>query len=338
MQQKEETMKFAKFSAAVALSAMVLGALPAVAADITLRFASVANETSSWAPAQETFKREFEARTNGRIEVQIFNNNTLGSNREALELAKNGNVDFVLSGTGHATRYAPLLNSVIFPYMWKDRETMFSVLDGEIGGKLSDSMGANNMSIIAWWDNGFRHVSNNKRPINSPDDIKGLSLRTLPSSVHVAFFKALGAVPTPMGFAELVPALQQGVIDGQENPPGVVYPYRLFEAQKYYSLTGHVNEPMLVIMSNAARGKLSEDDLKAMDEAIAIATEEQRKLNDEKTGELLELLRKEMEVNDVPAATIEQFRSVAKGIYDEAIAELGEGGADIVAAMIKANE
>ncbi|MFN0263164.1 TRAP transporter substrate-binding protein [Tepidamorphus sp. 3E244] len=331
-------MKLAKYCASFALAAIVFGGLPAAAADITLRFASVANESSTWAPAQETFKREFEARTDGRVEVQIFNNNTLGSNREALELAKNGAVDFVLSGTGHATRYAPLLNSVIFPYMWKDRETMFKVLDGEIGDQLSDSMNANNMSIIAYWDNGFRHVSNNKGPINKPEDIKGLKLRTLPSSVHVTFFKALGAVPTPMGFSELVPALQQGVIDGQENPPGVVYPYRLFEAQKYYSLTGHVNEPMLIVMSNAARDKLSEEDLKAMEEAIAIATEEERRLNDEKNSELLELLRKEMEVNEVPDETIEQFRTVAKGIYDEAIADLGEGGQELIDALNEANK
>jgi len=331
-------MKLAKYCASVALAAMVFAELPAAAADITLRFASVANESSTWAPAQEIFKREFEARTDGRVEVQIFNNNTLGSNREALELAKNGAVDFVLSGTGHATRYAPLLNSVIFPYMWKDRETIFETLDGEIGDRLSDSLGANNMSIIGWWENGFRHVSNNAGPINKPEDIKGLKLRTLPSSVHVAFFKALGAVPTPMGFSELVPALQQGLIDGQENPPGVVYPYRLFEAQKYYSLTAHVNEPMIVVMSNAARGKLSEEDLQAMEEAITIATEEQRKANGEKTAELMDLLRQEMEVNEVPEETIEQFRIIAKGIYDEAIADLGEGGQELIDALNEANK
>lgn len=331
-------MKIAPITAGLAFAVACLTALPSWAADVTLRFASVANESSSWAPAQETFKKELEARTDGRVEVQIFNNNTLGSNREALELAKAGNVDFVLSGLGHATRYASQLNAVIFPYMWKDRDTMFNVLDGEVGDKLSASLAPQNMSIIGWWDNGFRHVSNNAQPIMNPEDIKGLKLRTLPSSVHVAFFKALGAVPTPMGFSELVPALQQGVIDGQENPPGVVYPYRLFEAQKYYSLTGHVNEPMLVIMSDAAKSKLSEEDLKAVDEAIAVATEMQRKLNDEKTAELLELLRGEMEVNEVPAETLANFREVAKGIYDEAIAELGDGGSDIVAAMIAANE
>jgi tripartite ATP-independent transporter DctP family solute receptor len=325
------------FAAVGAFSTLALYPVAAFAADITLRFASVANEASSWAPAQETFKREFEARTNGRVEVQIFNNNTLGSNREALELATTGNVDFVLSGLSHATRYAPQLNAVIFPYIWKDRETMFEVLDGPVGEKLSASLNANNMSVIGWWDNGFRHVSNNTRPITKPEDIEGLKLRTLPSSVHVAFFTALGAIPTPMGFSELMPALQQGVIDGQENPPGVVYPYRLFEAQKFYSLTGHVNEPMLIVMSESLRDKLNADDLKAMSEAISIATGEQRAINDKMNGELLDKLRAEMEVNEVPQETVEAFREVARGIYGEATADLGDGGKEILDAIVAAN-
>lgn len=330
-------MKFPRIAAAALLTTLV-SAAAVQAADLNLRLASVANESTSWAEAQEVFKQELEKRTNGRVTIQIFNNNTLGSNREALELAKAGNVDFVLSGVAHASRFAPQLNAVLFPYMWKDRETMFQVLDGEVGQKLSDSLKPANMSIIAWWDNGFRHVSNNKGPINKIEDLKGLKLRTLPSSVHVAFFKALGAVPTPMDFAELLPALQQGVLDGQENPPGVVHPFRIFEVQKYYSLTAHVNEPMIVVMSESARAKLNDEDIKAMNEAIKVATEFQRKLNDEKSAELMKLLAAEMEINEVPSETIAEFRRIARGIYEPAIADLGEGGKEIVELIIAANQ
>lgn len=330
-------MKFPRIAAAALLTTLV-SAAAVQAANLNLRLASVANESTSWAEAQEVFKQELEKRTNGRVTIQIFNNNTLGSNREALELAKAGNVDFVLSGVAHASRFAPQLNAVLFPYMWKDRETMFQVLDGEVGQKLSDSLKPANMSIIAWWDNGFRHVSNNKGPINKIEDLKGLKLRTLPSSVHVAFFKALGAVPTPMDFAELLPALQQGVLDGQENPPGVVHPFRIFEVQKYYSLTAHVNEPMIVVMSESARAKLNDEDIKAMNEAIKVATEFQRKLNDEKSAELMKLLAAEMEINEVPSETIAEFRRIARGIYEPAIADLGEGGKEIVELIIAANQ
>lgn len=330
-------MKFPRIAAAALLTTLV-SAAAVQAANLNLRLASVANESTSWAEAQEVFKQELEKRTNGRVTIQIFNNNTLGSNREALELAKAGNVDFVLSGVAHASRFAPQLNAVLFPYMWKDRETMFQVLDGEVGQKLSDSLKPANMSIVAWWDNGFRHVSNNNGPINKIEDLKGLKLRTLPSSVHVAFFKALGAVPTPMDFAELLPALQQGVLDGQENPPGVVHPFRIFEVQKYYSLTAHVNEPMIVVMSESARAKLNDEDIKAMNEAIKVATEFQRKLNDEKSAELMKLLAAEMEINEVPSETIAEFRRIARGIYEPAIADLGEGGKEIVELIIAANQ
>ncbi len=330
-------MKFLSIAAFSSIAAIGLSA-QVHAADVTLRLASVATESSPWAPSQEVFKKELEKRTNGKVTIQIFNNNTLGSNREALELAKAGNIDFVLSGLAHASRFAPQLNAVLFPYMWKDRETMFKVLDGEAGRKLSDTLKSSNMSIIGWWDNGFRHVSNNKRPINKVEDLKGLKLRTLPSSVHVAFFKALGAVPTPMDFAELMPALQQGVLDGQENPPGVVHPFRIFEVQKFYSLTGHVNEPMIVVMSEGVRAKLGPENMKAVEEAIAVATEYERKVNDEKSAELMKLLSTSMTINDVPPETLAEFRRIAREIYDAAIADLGPGGKDIVDVIVAANQ
>ena len=102
-------------------------------------------------------------------------------------------------------------------------------------------------------------MSNNKRPVRSPEDLRGLKLRTLPTKVHVAFFRALGVSPTPMDWVEVYPALQQGVVDGQENPPGVVYFEKLAEVQKYYSLTGHVNEPVVLLMSRAVFTKLPGD-------------------------------------------------------------------------------
>lgn len=313
-------------------------ALSAHAAEVTLRLASVANEETTYGKAQEVLKEELERLTDGRVELQIFNNNTLGSNREALDLAKLGSVDFVVTGLAHASPHAPQLNAALFPYMWKDRETMFELLDGEVGQRLSDALKPANMSIVGWWDNGFRHVSNNVRPIVELEDLKGLKLRTLPSSIHVEFFRAVGAAPTPMGFNELMPALQQGVLDGQENPPTVVYPYRLFEAQKYYSLTKHVNEPMVLVMSDAARAKLSEEDMQAFETALAKATEFQRELNADEVEAMMEKLREEMEVNEVPEATIAALREIAQEVYESAYAELGEGGEEIVKAIVEANQ
>ncbi len=328
-----------RLTSALAAVALVVGMGGAAAAqDVTLRLASVANDRTTYGQAQEVLKEELEKATDGRVTVQIFNNNTLGSNREALELAKLGSVDFVVTGLGHASAFAPQLNAVLFPYVWKDRDTMFEVLDDEVGQKISDALTPSRMSVVGWWDNGFRHVSNNTRPIMKVEDLKGLKLRALPSTVHVAFFRATGASPTPMGFNELMPALQQGVLDGQENPPTVVYPYNLYEVQKYYSLTGHVNEPMVLIMSDAAKAKLSEEDMAALEGAIEKATTFQRELNAKEVDAMMDKLRGLMEVNEVPPETIAELRTIAEGVYPESIAELGEGGQEILEAIQQANQ
>ena len=166
--------------------------------------------------------------------------------------------------------------------------------------------------MLGWWETGFRHVSNNKRPILKPDDIKGLKLRTLPSAVHVAYFRALGAIPTPMDWAEVMPALQQGVIDGQENPPSVVYPYRVFEFQKFYSLTSHVNEPNLLLMSAATLAKLPKDVQDAIVTAGREATAFQRKASAEYNTNIMGELDKVMTVNQVPADTSRISRPLRK--------------------------
>jgi tripartite ATP-independent transporter DctP family solute receptor len=318
----------------MAVLALFASATMADAQQVSLRLASFANDGDTFGQAQARFGEELARLSDGRIGLEIFNNNTLGSNREALEIAMTGGIDFVVTGLAHATRYAPELNAVLLPYLWTDRAAMFGALDGEIGGRLSATLGPQGLSIAAWWDNGFRHVSNNRGPIMQPEDIAGLRLRTLPSAVHVAFFRELGAIPTPMDFSELMPALRQGVIDGQENPPQVVYPYQIYEAQRFYSLTGHVNEPMVLVMSTATSDRLSEADRAIVAEAAAAATGFQREINDARTAELLESLRAHMEINEVPEATLARFREVALSIYDAALADMGDEGRAIVEAII----
>lgn len=307
------------------------------AAELTLRFASFATDASSWGRAQAKFKEELENRSGKRIEVAIFNNNTLGSNREVLELARRGSVDLVLTGVSHATRNVPQLNALIFPYLFKDRATMFGVLDGNVGNKLDSLMLAQNLSAAGWWDNGFRHVSNNKRPIVAPSDIQGLKLRTLPTPVHVEFFKKIGAIPTPMDFSELISALRQGVIDGQENPVAVMGSFRMYEVQKFYSLTAHANEPMVVVASEQSLKKIPANLMNAFRESMAEATKFQRTVNAQEEEQTMELLKKNMQVNNVPAETLKVYREAAQSVYGPAIAQLGQDGEALVAEIVKAN-
>lgn len=317
--------------------ALIGGLGVASAQEFTLKLASFANADDTFGQAQQRLAEELDTRSGGRIKLEIFNNNTAGSNREAIEMAQIGGIDFVVAGLSHATRYSQALNAVLLPYLWKDRDAMFSALDGDAGAVLNTSLQPQSLKVAGWWDNGFRHVSNNTRPILQPDDIKGLKLRTLPSKVHVNFFTALGSVPVPMDFSELVPALQQGVIDGQENPPAIVYPHRIYESQKYYSLTGHVNEPMVLLMGLQTEATLPDDLKTVLQESVAAATSFQRELNDQRSKEMMAALSEKMEVNEVPAETIEAFRKIARDGYSAAFVELGPEAQAVVESALAAD-
>jgi TRAP-type transport system periplasmic protein len=319
-----------------ALGAFTAGTNVASAADFSFRFASYAPEGDTIDQSLTKFKEELESRSDGRIEMTVFRNNTLGSNREALELAKVGAVDFVVSGSSHVSRFAPILGAVSFPFLWKDRESMFEVLDGPIGQKLNKAAEAEaeGLLFLTWFDTGFRHVSNNIRPILKPEDVQGLKLRTLPTPVQVAFWKKLGAIPTPMDWAEVMPALQQGVIDGQENAPSVMYPYKVYEVQKYYSLTGHSNEPTLIVMSKASFQRLPADLQQVVLDSIKAVTPFERDISEEYNVGIMGELSKVIKINEVPEQTKKHFREVGAEIYSEGYEAIGPEGEAIVKEIV----
>ncbi len=277
--------------------------------------------------------------TGGQVEVQVYHGGTLGKIRENLEMAKAGTVDFVLCGAGNVTSIAPELGIVVLPYLWKSDAAMFQALDGPFGDYLNARMIERGYYMVGWWDNGFRHVSNNTRPIMKPEDLKGLKIRSLPTKVHVNFFKALGASPTPMDFTELFQALQQGVVDGQENPPGMVYFSKFQEVQKYYSLTGHVNEPGCLLASKLAFDKLPKDLALAVKVAIQKATIWQRDASAKDNAEMVKKLAEAgMKINEVPPETIEAFRKLARQLYPESDKDFGAKGQELIDLMVFFND
>ncbi|NIS78978.1 MAG: DctP family TRAP transporter solute-binding subunit [Anaerolineales bacterium] len=333
-------MKRRVFFLAVVFCVVLAFALTTNAAPkYSLKFANPISKDHSWGRAAEEFKRLVAEATNGQVEIQVFHSGSLGKIREALEMTKVGTVDFVLSGSGHVTGHVPELGITVLPYLWKDEETMFQALDGPFGQYLNEKLSAKGFEVVGWWDNGFRHVSNNAKPIMKPADIKGLKIRCLPAKVHVAFFKALGAAPTPMGWTELFQALQQGVVDGQENPPAMVYFGKLYEVQKYYSLTSHVNEPGNVLMSKVTLEKLPKDLQVAVKVAAQKATIWQRAENKRDNEEFLKKLDDAgLKTNKVPAETIAEFRKVAQSVYPEAIKGFGPEGEELVNIMVFFNK
>lgn len=311
----------------------------AFSAEYTMKFANCVSKDHSWGRGAEMFKKYLEEASNGKIEVQVYHAASLGKNREVLEMLRMGTVDFMDAGTGHVTNYVPELGILVLPYLWKDSDTMYAALDGPFGADLGQRLAAKGLVLMGWWDNGFRHISNNIRPINSVDDMKGIKIRCLPAKVHADFFKALGAAPTPMGWAELYQALQQGVVDAQENPPAMTYFAKFYEVQKYYSLTAHANEPGLMLMSQKSLDKLPKDLQLAVKVAAHKATMWQRAANMKDNDEALKKLEESpMKVNPVSDETIAKFREIAFSVYPESIKDFGPDGKELVDLMVFYNK
>jgi tripartite ATP-independent transporter DctP family solute receptor len=324
-------MSFSKLSLAIVLVlALLVGSAPAQSTHV-LRLSSPVSKDHAFGRGAEKFRQMVADATKGQVDVQVHHANALSPIREGLEMVRLGTLDFQVCGVAHVSRFVPEMNTLILPYLWKDTSTMFAALDGKMGQTLEPLLLDKGFKVVGWWDNGFRHISNSKRPVRTPEDLKGLKLRTLPTKVHVTFFRALGVAPTPMDWAEVYPALQQGVVDGQENPPGVVYFEKLAEVQKYYSLTGHVNEPVVILMSRAVFTKLPAD-LQAtiMNVGKQVAgwqRAESQKDNDEILGKLSAA---GMQVNPVPEGTLTELRKVAHKVYAEAVPDLGPKGKELV--------
>jgi tripartite ATP-independent transporter DctP family solute receptor len=295
------------------IAVVVLGALAmSVAAQpkYVLRFSSPNSKEHAWGRSAEKFKQLVGEETRGQVEVQVYHANALGATRESLEMTRLGSTDFVLCGVAHVSRFVPEMSTFVLPYLWKDTETMFKALDGRMGDTVDALLWEKGFKVVGWWDNGFRHISNNKRPIRVAEDIKGLKLRSLPTKIHVTFWRALGASPTPMDWAEVYPALQQGVVDGQEHPLVNIHASKLYEVQKHLALTSHMFQMTPFLMSKRSWDKLSEADRKAVTEAAAEATALQRRLSQEADDKLLaDLKSKGVQVTTPDKAGFEKATS-----------------------------
>src|SRR5690606_29866689 len=181
-------------------------------------------------------------------------------------------------GSGSLQPIEPKFGIVELPYTWSNAQQAYAAYDGELGAALAKLAAAKNLVIVSWWENGFRHLTNNRGPINTPADLQGLKTRVTPDKMRLDTFTALGANPAPLAFGELYSALQQKVFDAQENPLSIIYTSSFFEVQKYLSLTGHVWGPASLIVSKPVWNRISEADRKVIKEAGDKWGAEQRRL------------------------------------------------------------
>ncbi len=200
----------------------------------------------------------------------------LGGERDMIEGLQIGSLDVVITSTGPLGNFVPEIYALDLPFLFRDYEHARTVLDGEIGDELLAKIDENQLVGLAWSENGFRHVTNSQRPVRTPADLDGLKLRTMENRVHMEAFSEMGAAPTPMAFPELFTALQQGVVDGQENPVTVITASKFWEVQDHASLTGHVYSPAVVLASPILFDGLSEEEKGWFREAAAASAEATR--------------------------------------------------------------
>lgn len=267
--------KFGKTLLTIAMSALIV--TPVTAADMTLKLGHLANEDNIWNKAAVKFGEELKSLTEGRIEVQVFPNESLGKEMDLVNGMQLGTVDMTITGES-LQNWAPMAALLAVPYAYKSIEHMDAVASGEIGDQIkAQILEKAKIRPIAYFARGPRNLTTN-RPIKSPADLNGLKMRVPNVPLFVDVWKALGAKPTPMAFSEVFTSLQNGTIDAQENPLALIKSASFFEVQKYVNKTEHVRSWIYLTISDITWNKLSADDQKAVLEAAARAQKYEREL------------------------------------------------------------
>lgn len=256
------------------------------------------------------FAEVLKTKSGGRIEVQVAPSAQLGDDAAMLTALRTGALDMSANSQGAVANAVPEYAAYGMPFLFTTAGQAFKVLDGPLGKELSDKSTEKGLVVLGYWDNGIRHMTNSKHPITKVGDMKGLKMRTPPDTVLVDIMQSLGAEAQQIKFAELYVALQQGVVDGQENPLMNIHASKLYEVQKHLALTSHQFQMTPFLMSKRSWDKLSEADRKAVTEAAAEATALQRKLSQESDDKLLaDLKSKGVQVTTVDKAAFEKATS-----------------------------
>ena len=291
---------------AALVGASMLAAAVAGAAELKVGYSLP--QTSHYGVGATVFGEQLDKLTSGKYTVKQFPANALGGEREMVEGAQIGTVDVVITSTGPVGNFVPDTLITDIPFLFKDYEHAHAVLDGPIGQEILDKFPEHDLIGLVWTENGFRNLTNSKHAVKEPEDAAGLKIRTMENPVHMEAFSKIGILPTPMAFPELFTALQQGTVDGQENPIGVIVSAKFSEVQKYLSLTNHVYSPAVIIVSPSIWDGLSDEEKTAFKEAGKAAAKAMREKVRADAESGVETLRSQgMEVvTDVDRAAFEK--------------------------------
>ncbi|MBO9677562.1 MAG: TRAP transporter substrate-binding protein [Acidovorax sp.] len=317
-------------SAALALAASAGSAIAQQAKEVKLGYALAVN--SHYGAAAQAWADSVEKGTSGAFKFKQFPSSALGGERELIEGLQLGTVEAVIVSTGALSNFVPDVGVVDIPFLFRDTQHARAVLDGTFGQELLGKFKARGLIALAWGEQGFRHLTNNKHAVQKVDDLKGLKIRVTENPVHITAFKTLGASPTPMSWPEVIGALQQGTIDGQENPISVLASAKLWQVQKHLTLTSHVYAPVALIVSPSFWGGLSDAQKASFTQGAKVGALASRAFVDavEKKG-VEEAKGHGMQVvTNVDQAA---FRTALEPAYKQYAAKFGQKTLDAIAAV-----
>ncbi len=308
--------------AAAVLLAAALGAPANIrAAEFDLVEAHTTTPDHPYSLGMVRYAQLVRERTGGRVNIQIHDSRQLGDERQVVEGLQLGTIDLTVTSTGPLGGFVPAINVVDLPFLFRDAPHAYAVLDGPIGQSLLQKFTDVGIVGLAFWENGFRHITSSKRPVREPADLKALKIRVMENKVHQAAFRQLGADATPMAWGEVFTSLQQGLLDAQENPIPIIATFKLYEVQHYLSLTGHVYSPAPVLMSQKVWQRMPPDLQKIMrDTAREVAGFERELVRSQEQQQLGELKAKGMVVIEPDKAA---FRDALKPVFEQFEAQFG---------------
>jgi C4-dicarboxylate-binding protein DctP len=319
--------------AALPIAALLLGHIGAgeVAAAVTpagkvvIKFSHNQQTITPPHKAAEMFKQFVEERTKGYYDVQIYPAQQLGGLRDQVEGTMLGTIEVTQQTPATISLFVPKVMLLDYPFLWTAEEAMWKVLDGPIGQELLQSLESKGLKGVDFWSSGFKNFTSGKKPIRTPDDFKGMKIRVIPSPLLSAQYEAWGASPTPVDFKELYTALQQGLVDGQENPPGTIVDVKLYEVQKYMTESRHGFLHYIMIFNK----KWFDAQPKANQEILAAAMKEagrwQRKAMMERDAEATKRIKEAgVQLVDLTPQAREQFRQLSLKVHERFADRVGK--------------
>lgn len=314
----------------IALSLVAATALvhPAMAADVTIRVGTVVSGDHPENVGAREFERLVEERSGGEIDVRVFTDAQLGNQREMVEQLRSGTLEITWVTTGFFGSWEPVLGTLEIGYIFDDREHAFRAFDGPLGERVAGLVEQHGVELLGYYEAGMRHLTNSQRAVEGPDDMDGLRIRTPRATYHLRTLELMGASATPMAFNELYTAMEQGVVDGQENPLSNIFNAAFYEVNDHLALTGHLHLTHMVLYSEELWDELSAEHQEIVRQAVLDSAEVQRAKVAEDDATLLDELRdRGMQVTEPDR---EALAAAVAPLRDAAIEEFGDGAQELL--------